>query len=61
MAEVKVKAEGGGGTKDKEEMEAKKKGYNFNKGPYRAAPVKFEGKCDALKGSIYDCSDTKTS
>jgi hypothetical protein len=55
MSEVKVKAEGGDGGKDREVGEAKKKGYNF-KGPQRA---KFEGKCEALKGAIYDCSDMK--
>ena len=55
MSEVKVKAEGGDGGKDREVGEAKKKGYNF-KGPQLA---KFEGKCEALKGAIYDCSDVK--
>ena len=59
MAEVKVKAEGGDGkSKDKEGIDNKKKGFNF-KGVYRAGPTKFEGKCEGLKGSIYDCSDTK--
>jgi hypothetical protein len=31
----------------------------LNKGAYRAVATKFEEKCDGLKGSIYDCSDTK--
>ena len=60
MSEVKVKAEGGDGkSKDKEGIDNKKKGFNFNKGVYRAGPTKFEGKCEGMKGSIYDCSDTK--
>jgi hypothetical protein len=60
MSEVKVEAEGGDGkSKDKEGTEGKKKGFSFNKGAYRVGPTKFEGKCDGLKDSIYDCSDTK--
>jgi hypothetical protein len=55
MSEVKVKAEGGNGGKDREAGEVKKKGYNF-KGPQRA---KFEGKCEGIKGAIYNCSDVK--
>ena len=55
MSEVKVKAEGGDGGKDREVGKAQKKGYNF-KGPQRA---KFEGKREAFEGAIYDCSDVK--
>jgi Reverse transcriptase (RNA-dependent DNA polymerase) len=60
MAEVKVKAEGRGDgkSKDIEGGENKRKGFNF-KGAYRAGSTKFEGKCEGMKGSIYDCSDTK--
>ena len=56
MSDVKVKAEGGDGGKDREVGETKKKGFNFKAPPQRA---KFEGKCEGLKGAIYDCSDTK--
>lgn len=59
IAEVKVTAHGGGGVKDKEGGEAKKKkGFN-SKAPHRAGSVKLEGNCEGLKGAIYDCSDTK--
>ena len=61
MTEVKVKMEAGGGAvKDKDSGDAKKKGYNFSKGPNRvASTTKFEGKCEDLRGAIYDCSDAK--
>ena len=59
MAEAKVKTEyGNAGQKDKEGGEAKKKGYNLNKGQ-RVASKKFEGKCEELNGAIFDCSGTK--
>ena len=60
MAEAKEKAErsNDAGQKDKEESEAKKKGYNFNKG-HRVASKKFEGKCEELNGAIFDCSESE--
>ena len=36
MPEVKVKAEGGNGGKDREVVETKKKGFNFKVPPQRA-------------------------
>ena len=62
MAEAKVKTEAGAGTsKDsKESGDSKKKSYHFAKGQNRVVTHnKFEGKCEDLKGSIYDCSDAK--
>ena len=62
MAEAKIKLEAGAGApKDsKESGDGKKKGYHFAKGQNRAASsTKFEGLCEGLKGSIYDCSDAK--
>ena len=56
MSEVKVKAEGGDGGKDRGVGETKKKGFNFKVPPPQRA--KFEGKCEGLKGAIYDCSNT---
>ncbi|KAI2510111.1 hypothetical protein MHU86_4278 [Fragilaria crotonensis] len=60
MAEAKERTErnSDAGQKDKEEGEAKKRGYNFNKG-HRVASKKFEGKCDELNGAIFDCSESK--
>ena len=62
MTEVRAKLEAGAGApKDsKESGDGKKKGYHFAKGQNRAASsTKFEGKCEDLKGVIYDCSDAK--
>jgi hypothetical protein len=62
MAEVKVKLEAGGAgvpRDSKESGDGKKKGYHFAKGQGRVAATKFEGKCEDLKGAIYDCSDAK--
>ena len=60
MAEAKERTErnSDAGQKDKEEGEAKKRGYNFNKG-HRVASKKFEGKCDEMNGAIFDCSESK--
>ena len=60
MAEAKVKMEADAGTSrdSKESGNSKKKSYHFAKGQNRVVSSnKFEGKCEALKGSIYDCSD----
>ena len=59
---IKVEA-GEGVTKDKKEnMDLMKKGsYQFSKSTNRHIPTKFEGKCDDLKGNIYDCSDARQS
>ena len=62
MAEVKVKLEAGGAgvpRDSKESGDGKRKGYHFAKGQGRVAATKFEGKCEDLKGAIYDCSDAK--
>jgi hypothetical protein len=60
MAEAKGKTEreNDTGQKDKEEGEAKKKGYNFNMG-HRVASKKFEGKYEELNGAIFDCSESQ--
>jgi hypothetical protein len=61
MPEAKVKLEQDAATtKDKEGGDSKKKGYHFiKKGQGRVISTKFEGKCEEIKGSIYDCSDAK--
>ena len=60
MAEAKGKTDrnNDAGQKEKEEVEAEKKGYNFNKG-HRVASKKFEGKCEDLNGAIFDCAESK--
>ena len=59
----KVEAGDGTSNKDKESGDAKKKGNSFSKGSFNrtVTSTKFDGKCDDLKGHIYDCSDTKQS
>jgi hypothetical protein len=62
MAEVKAKLESGGAgvpRDSKESGDGKRKGYHFAKGQGRVATTKFEGKCEDLKGAIYDCSDAR--
>ena len=58
-----MKSESSGLNEDKKEIsEAKKKSYPFSRAPTRLPPAtKFEGKCDDLKGNIYDCSDSRQS
>jgi hypothetical protein len=43
----------------KESGNGKRKGYHFAKGQGRVATTKFEGKCEDLKGAIYDCSNAR--
>ena len=58
--------DGGGGTPSKDRNEStgsgkrnpQKQGYQK---PIAARQPKFEGKCDELKGHIYDCSDARQS
>ena len=62
MAEAKAKLESGGAgapRDSKESGDGKRKGYHFAKGQGRVATTKFEGKCEDLKGAIYDCSDAR--
>ena len=48
--------------KDKQETSMKKPGFRYNnlKTTVQRQP-KFEGKCDELKGHVYDCSDARQS
>jgi hypothetical protein len=47
---------------DKEFGDAKKGNNHFSRGPNCSImSTKFEGKCDNLRGCIYDCSDAKQS
>ena len=52
---------GASAAKGKETPDAKKKGGNISRTTNRATIpyVKFDGKCDDLKGHIYDCSGSK--
>ena len=59
----KVEAGDGASNKDKDSGYGQKKGSHFSKSTYRGSMenTKFDGKCDDLKGYIYDCSDSKQS
>ena len=59
---IKVEAREGVTKYKKKNIDLKKKGsYQFSKSTNRHIPTKFEGKCNNLKGNIYDCSDARQS
>ena len=59
----KVEARDGESNKDNDSGYVKKKGSHFSKSTYHGSTgnIKFDGKCNDLKGYIYDCSDSKQS
>jgi hypothetical protein len=61
MTEESKNANGNAGSPRKETGNAGKKPTGQGKAPFTPRAPKFEGKCDDLKGHIYDCSDARQS